>query len=467
MSNLLSPHAASKAAPKPTRLAWRERIAYGFGDVASSLYFQIFIAYLAFFYTDVFGISAVALGTMIFVVRTIDWTTDIVMGAIADRTHSRWGRYRPWLLWSIIPFVGSGILMFTTPDISQSAKLVYAYATYTLCVLVYTMINVPYSALMGVMTSNSEERTVLSSARVIGSGLAGVIIFATIVPLREFFGESVNPQRAFTLTVAVYAIIAAGAFLFTFMGTRERIRVVPTKDDSLRRDLRLLTKNGPWLILITVSLLTIISMALRAGSTVHFFKYVVGNESLAAGVLLVGAATQMVAVASTKYIARLFGSKKAAYAALMILMSLLNFGFYFIPTDRPDVYTAFQIAATFASGPIIALFFAMIADTASYGLVRLKQKSTGLLFSGGTFSLKLGWSIGPAAAMWLLGYVGFQANVAQSEGTLLGLKMMMSFVPGAVGLIAAAVLLAFYKINGEMEQQIESEVRVLEEQSER
>jgi GPH family glycoside/pentoside/hexuronide:cation symporter len=258
------------AATAPHKLTWTEKFGYASGDVASCMYFSIFMNFLAYYYTDVFGISAAAFGTMIFIVRTYDWIKDPIMGVIADRTKSRMGKYRPWLLWMVVPYMIMGVLTFTTFDLSPTGKLVYAYTTYIVLLMVYTMINVPYSALMGVMTANSAERTTLSSFRFAGAATANLVVSATLLYLVAFFGKG-NDQRGFTLTLVVYALIAGAFFLITFFATKERVEPPPSQKISLRADLSALLKNGPWLVMIAVSLLTIISMAVRNGATIYYF----------------------------------------------------------------------------------------------------------------------------------------------------------------------------------------------------
>lgn len=201
------PESGAPTAPAPHKLTWTEKLGYASGDVASCMYFSIFMNFLAYYYTDVFGISAAAFGTMIFAVRTYDWIKDPIMGVIADRTKSRMGKYRPWLLWMVVPYMIMGVLTFTTFDLSPTGKLVYAYTTYIVLLMVYTMINVPYSALMGVMTANSAERTTLSSFRFAGAAFANIVVSATLLYLVAFFGKG-NDQRGFTLTLVVYALIA-------------------------------------------------------------------------------------------------------------------------------------------------------------------------------------------------------------------------------------------------------------------
>ena len=222
------------AAAAPHKITMTEKIGYGCGDFASCMYFAIFMNFLSYYYTDVYGISVAAFGTMIFVVRTYDWIKEPIMGVIADRTKSRFGKYRPWLIWMIGPYMIVGVLTFTSFDLSMTSKLVYAYVTYIALTMVYTMINVPYSALMGVMTANSDERTVLSSFRFVGAAIANLVVSGTLLYLVAWLGQG-NQKLGFTLTVAIYAVLAGAAFLFTFFATKERVEPRDQPVDAERR----------------------------------------------------------------------------------------------------------------------------------------------------------------------------------------------------------------------------------------
>jgi GPH family glycoside/pentoside/hexuronide:cation symporter len=452
------PESGAPTAPAPHKLTWTEKLGYASGDVASCMYFSIFMNFLAYYYTDVFGISAAAFGTMIFAVRTYDWIKDPIMGVIADRTKSRMGKYRPWLLWMVVPYMIMGVLTFTTFDLSPTGKLVYAYTTYIVLLMVYTMINVPYSALMGVMTANSAERTTLSSFRFAGAAFANIVVSATLLYLVAFFGKG-NDQRGFTLTLVVYALIAGAFFLFTFFATKERVAPPPSQKISLREDLRALVRNGPWLVMIFVSLLTIISMAVRNGATIYYFKYLAGDEKLASQVFVASSTASIVAVFFTSHLARFFGGKKRAFFSLTLISAVLYFVFYFFHPQNQPLILAHQVLMSLVATPLMPLFWSMIADTADYGAWKFGQRSTGLLFSAGTFSQKIGWSIGPAIAAWLLAYYGFVANVPQNAETQHALRLMMSIYPAVVGLIAAAVVL-LYKIDGKMERELEAAMKV-------
>lgn len=435
------------------KLGWSEKFGYAAGDMASCLYFGIFMNFMAIFYTDVFGISAAALGTMLLVVRTWDWINDPIMGAIADRTHTKMGKFRPWLLWMILPYMVLGILTFTTFDLSAGMKLVYAYVTYTLLMLIYTAINVPYGALMGVMTAKSDERTVLASFRFLGAN-AGIFTVTLLLPLLVSAIGRGNDQLGYSGAVTILALMAGVLFFVTFKTSKERICPPEKKHEPLRQEIKELIKNGPWLMIIAISILTILSQAIRLTSTMHYFKYVAGQEDWGTQILLVNSLASIVAVLFAKKICSFFGDKKKTYIILNLFFALILVWFYFIPRKAYGLMMANQIFLALVSAPMMPLFWSMIADTADYGAVKFGHRSTGIVFSAGTASQKIGWSIGPAIAMWILGISGFIANASQTPETSETLRLLMSFIPAGFA-VATAAATFFYKIDKKMEKELE------------
>ncbi|MFA5688138.1 MAG: MFS transporter [Kiritimatiellales bacterium] len=440
------------------KLRMTEKLGYAAGDMASCLYFGIFMNFLAIFYTDVFGITPAALGTMLIFTRTWDWINDPIMGAIADRTNTRMGKFRPWLLWMILPYMTLGILTFTTFNLSPVMKIVYAYVTYTLLTMVYTAINVPYGALMGVMTAKSDERTVLASFRFVGAN-SGVFTVTLLLPyLVKTLGQG-NDRFGYSGTAAVLAVMSGVLFFITFKTSTERIRPVEKKYQPLRKELAELSRNGPWLLVITLSILTVLGQAIRATTTLHYFKYVSGREEWGTRLLLYNSITAVAAVLLSKWICSAIGDKKRTYITLNLLFAALLAWFYFIPADSFKLMVANQILMAFIAAPMMPLFWSMIADTADYGAIKFGHRSTGIIFSAGTASQKIGWSIGPAVAMWILGTAGYVANANQTPETVHTLRLLMSFVPAAFALLTALTT-CFYKIDGEMEKEIESSLRM-------
>ncbi|VGO19253.1 MFS transporter [Pontiella sulfatireligans] len=439
---------------KKNTLSFKEKFGYASGDFASCLYFGIFMNFMSYFYTDVFGISAAALATMIFITRTWDWINDPIMGVIADRTDTKMGKFRPWLLWMIAPYAVVGILTFTTFDLGATGKLVYAYVTYTLLTMIYTAINIPYSALMGVMTAKSSDRTVLASYRFVGAFAGTFFVNGTMLYLVSAFGRG-NEKVGFTLTVALYALMAAGFFFLTFISTHERVKPPEGQKPSIVKDLQALRHNGPWITMIFVSVLTILWIAIRGGATIHYFKYVSGNANWGSLFLSISTVVQIVGVLLTRQIVALLGGKKRTFIIVNFVSGILIALFYFIDPKNIPLIMAHQVVSSFIMAPLMPLFWSMIADTADYGAWKLGQRSTGLLFSAGTFSQKIGWSIGPALSMALLGSFGFVANQDQSPETIHGLRLIMSLIPAVFAFLAGAAVF-FYKIDATMEKEMET-----------
>jgi glycoside/pentoside/hexuronide:cation symporter, GPH family len=441
--------------PESTAVAigWREKAGYASGDFASCLYFGVFMSFLSYYYTDVFGITAAAVGTMVFITRTWDWINDPIMGMIADRTETKMGKFRPWLLW-VLPFwVVLGVLTFTTFDLSPAGKVVYAYVTYTLLTMAYTAINVPYSALMGVMTSRSDQRTVLSSVRFIGAFAGTSVVNATMLGLVAVLGAG-NDQKGFSYAMMVYAIISAAAFYFTFTATRERVRPPVSQNRSVLKDLKAASRNGPWIAIMFVSILTIMWIAIRGGATIHYFKYVSGSEHWGSLFLTVSTVVQIFGVMMTKQFTIWFGGKKRCFIFLNLINGAFLAAFYLISPTNIPLIMVHQALSSFMTAPLMPLFWSMIADTADYGQWKYGQRSTGLIFSTGTFSMKIGWSIGPAISLWLLSFFGFVANMDQTPETIHGLRMIMSIIPAGVAVLAACAVL-FYKIDARTEKEME------------
>lgn len=470
MNSDANPSSNPAAAVVPDKIiGFREKLGYGAGDMASVFYFKVFSSFLMFFYTDIIGIEAAIIATMIWVTRIFDAFTDPMMGIICDRTKSAHGKFRPWLRWMVLPYAVSGILVFTVPELGKVGTIVYVYVTYSLAMLAYTAINIPYGALMGVMTPHSAERTVLSSFRFYGAYFANLIVQATILILVVRLGGSEDgetaTQQGYVATMVIYAACAAGLFLFTFSATKERVQLPKGQKSDLKKDLAQLVKNKPWVAIIVIGITTIIWIAMRDAAILYYFKYYVVGQvedggrfaKLATWFNVIGTVGTLLGVACTKWFTELFRGKKNAYLLLTIIVSLVASLYYFSgPGDVALIFTV-QALTSFLMGPLMPLFWSMIADTADYSEWKFGRRFTGLTFSAGTFSQKLGWALGPAFAGYLLTYYGYVDNVAQSARTIEGLRMMMSLIPSGLGLIAAALVLT-YGINLKMERQMEKEL---------
>jgi glycoside/pentoside/hexuronide:cation symporter, GPH family len=466
----------------PEQVRWKERVAYGAGDLASCLYWNTFSLFLLIFYTDTFGISPAAAGTMLLVTRTVDAVFDPLMGMIGDRTRSRWGRFRPWLLWMCAPFAISGVLAFTTPNFSPGGKLIYAYITYGLVMLCYSGINIPYGAMLGVITPDSAERTKLSTCRFLGAFAGNLIVQGTLLYLVAGFGsgnwgfgnvaaiehlkvgkklsasEAAITQHGFPWAVGVYAVLAAALFLFAFAMTRERVAAQKKHRSSVREDLRDVLRNRPWLVLSGANVLFLVWVSMRGAATAYYFKYYVGNSQLMASWLVFGTLATLLGVAATEPLARWLGGRKSAYIWLQLINAATCAMLFFATPSNYVLIYATQIVGSFVGGPLNPLIWAMYADTADYAEWRFGRPSTGLLLSAGTFAQKTGWTVGGAVAGWLLAYYGFAADQMQSTATLNGIRAMMSLLP-AVASIVTAIVALFYNLDRRTQQRIEAELK--------
>jgi GPH family glycoside/pentoside/hexuronide:cation symporter len=438
------------------KLRWSEKFGYAAGDMASCLYFGIFMNFMAIFYTDIFGITPAVLATMLIFTRTWDWINDPIMGAIADRTDTRMGKFRPWILWMIPPYMILGVLTFTTFDLEGTVKIVYAYVTYTLLMMIYTAINVPYGALMGVMTARSDQRTILASFRFVGAN-AGIFTVTLLLPILVKIIGGGNDQLGYSGAMVVISLMAGGLFFVTFKTSSERIKPIEKKHVPLKMEIKELLRNGPWLIIIALSILTVLSQAIRGTPILHFFKYVAGNEEWGTKLLLYNSMAAVVAVLLSKYIVSFFGCKKRAYIILNLLFALILVWFYFIPTDNFNLMVINQLLIALVAAPMMPLFWSMIADTADYGAVKFGHRSTGIIFSAGTASQKIGWTVGPALAMLILSAVGYVANQEQTAETQHALHLMMSFIPAGFAVLTAVVT-CFYPINHRLEKELQAEM---------
>jgi len=427
--------------PPPMHLPVHEKISYALGDVSCNIFWTIFSVYLVFFYTDIFGISAATAGTLLLVTRLWDSINNPLMGLIADRTKSRWGKFRPYLLWFSIPFAISAVLAFTTPNLPQQYKILYAFVTYTLMMSLYTVVSVPYSSLLGVTTPNSDERATLSSYRFAFALIAGLCVQFFTMDLVNYFGNG-NSQKGFQLTISLYAVISVVFLVITFYFTKERVQPDASQKNSIKGDLADLIRNKPWLILFFVSLITLTYLTIRTATTLYYFKYFVGDEALAKWFLAGGSLCLVIGTICTKPLSHLFGKAKL-FAVLLLGDSLFMSVFYFVgPTDYVWMFSLHFVAMLFL-GPTIVMIWAMYADTADYSEWRTKRRATALVFSAAVFAQKMGAALGSALLGWALASSGFTPNAEQSSEALHGIRLSISIYPGILSLLAAVLIIKY------------------------
>lgn len=438
-----------------------EKIGYGFGDMASSMFWKVFSYYLPFFYANIFGISLIDTGVLLLVTRIWDAVSDPMMGIVADRTKTRWGKYRPYLLWVAAPFSICGILLFTTPDWGYAAKLIWAYATYIMMMTVYTGINVPYGAMLGVMTDNSQEKTVFSSFRMFFAYGGSFIALFTWDPLCDLFRNQLgfSLQSSWQASMIVIAVCCFLLFVLCFKMTREKLSTVCTA--SLGKDLRALVTNRPWWLLNGASLCFNLFNTVRGATVAFFFADVIGDGAhltifsisilFYSGLFLgIGEVANMVGVALAVPVTGKIGKKPTFILVDILLIVLSALFFMCTPSSNTGLFIMLllQIAISVLTGIMSPLVWSMYADVSDYSELKYKSASTGLIFSSASMAQKFGGAIGGASVMWLLHGAGYMErpegsqiiDVTQPESAISCLWMLMTFIPAAVALLSLIVV---------------------------
>lgn len=455
-----------------------EKIGYGFGDMSSSMFWKLFSYFLPFFYSNVFGLSLADAGVLMLVTRIWDAVSDPMMGIIADRTKTRWGKYRPYLLFFALPFAVCGILLFTTPE---NGKVVWAYVTYLLMMTVYTGINVPYGSLLNVMTADSDEKSVLSSYRMFFAYGGSFIALFAWEPLCNMFDKtriategtggleaiSTNPA-AWQNAMIVIASCCLVLFLLSFLLTKEHVKSESTV--SVGQDLKLLLKNKPWWILIGAALASNLFNTVRGTTTAYFFAdYIQQMVSLdgkwaflvSAGIFLsIGEIANMAGVVLAVPMSRHLG-KKSTYILSMAALICLSIAFFFLPATAGGYWAmlAFQLVISVFTGVISPLVWSMYADVADYSELKDGTASTGLIFSSASMAQKFGGAFGGSAVMWLLAAFGYNtvAGAVQTETAILGLRILMSWVPALVAALSILVVW-FYPLTKKKMSAVQAEL---------
>lgn len=463
-----------------------EKIGYGFGDMSSSMFWKFFSYYLPFFYSNIFGLSLAHAGTLVLVTKLYDAVSDPVMGLIADRTNTRWGKYRPYLLWIAIPFAIAGVLAFFTPQTDNyTFKHVYAYVTYILMMTVYTAINVPYGAMLGVMTDDSREKSVFSSFRMFFAFIGSFIAMGSFEPLLKLRQSIVGTLPAewtladstpadWTIAVSVIGIVCAVLFILSFLMTREHVteaemarKTVKENHNeaaktSVAEDLKALVANGPWWMLLGGGIAILLFNCVRGGAAAYYFADVLGTNAIftLALFLTVGEISQLVGVVVTVPVSEKIG-KKATFLLVLVAVTVLSIIVAFLPETPAGMWALLvsQILICIAIGINSPLLWSMFADVADYSELKNGRASTGLIFSSSSMAQKFGAAFGSAIVLWVLMAFGYDnaKGAVQTPEALATIKALISWIP-AIGSAAGIAIMLGYPLTDKRMSEIRQEL---------
>jgi glycoside/pentoside/hexuronide:cation symporter, GPH family len=470
---------------KTAALPLKEKIGYGFGDFASVLFWQSITMNMMFFYTDVFKIAsttqaAVVAGTMIMVSRLFDAVIDPVIGMVADRTETKWGKFRPYLLWMALPLAISAVLTFTTPNFGPTGKIIYAYVTLFLFMACYAGINIPYSSLLGVLTPDPLQRTSASSFKFTFAYISGMTVSMTSLILAKKLGNGIDTSDpgGWQKTIMIYGVVAIVFFVLTFLFTKERVKPSKTQHTSVKNDLLDLITNGPWIILLLATISMIMFVSSRIGVTNYYFKYYITHYSDSGAQILnysflgwnfkwgfeevttifnsIGQGCSILGALLVPFLVKITG-KKNGFLLLFAIAILSTGAFYFLTPNNLTLIFLLQITGSLTGGPLSPVIWAMYADTADYSEWKKGRRATGLVFSASAMSQKIGWAIGALFTGALLSGYGFIADKAQSPEVNHLLVMLMSIIPSFFGILSV-LLIFFYKLDEKTMKKIELEL---------
>ncbi|HRN48943.1 MAG TPA: MFS transporter [Niabella sp.] len=461
-------------------ISLKEKIGYGLGDAASSMFWKIFGMYALFFYTDVMGITAAAAGTMFLIARVWDSFFDLFVGVMADRTKTKWGRDRPYLLWFAIPFAAMGAITFFVPEFGSTGKLVYAYISYSLMMIVYSLINVPYASLLGVMSADSQERNILSSYRMSFAFIGSFVTFMLLQPLvdgyAKLFDKGITPVNAdasistapigWTLAVASIGLLCSILFFFCFKWTKERVESASKEENaSVKEDLKSLFQNAPWWILVATGLAALLFNAVRDGVAIYYFRDYVQEHYKMPGTgwdfttiyFLVGQAANLVGVVMAPVLSQKYG-KKRTYMVAMLLAAVFSTLFFFVPNNIGWILFM-QTIISVCAGYVLPLLWSMFSDIVDYHELKTNRRSSGLIFSSSSMSQKLGWALGSAITGWILFLFHYNPELPkQAMETIFGERLMISLLP-AVCCVIAFIGMSFYPLNEKKVKEIATELQ--------
>lgn len=435
-------------------LSVKEKIGFGMGDAACNMVWGAITMFLTYFYTDIFGLAPALVGTLLLSVRVLDAVTDPIMGAIADRTQTRWGRFRPYLLWISVPFAVFSVLMYTTPDWSYENKVIYAFVTYFLMSLVYTAINIPYCSLGSVISSDPEDRVACQSYRFILAGIATLIVSLTLLPMVEWLGGE-DRAKGFQYAMAILSVIGLFMFLFCFATVKERIKPAIPTNDALKADLRDVWKNDQWVRILLLTLCNVCPGFIRMGAAIFFVTYVMQETKEFATIFIsIGVVGMMIGSWLAKPLTDKYCKLKVFFYTNLVL-AVFSCLFYFLNPGNIMLVTVLYFLLNVIHQIPSPLHWSLMADVDDYGEWKTGKRITGITFSGNLFFLKLGLAVAGALVGWILSVSGYVPNAeVQNQSAILGITLLFSVIPG-IGYLITAFVVRLLKVDRQTMAQIQ------------
>ncbi|GAA0076081.1 MFS transporter [Clostridium sp. CTA-5] len=431
---------------KKEKIKFYEKFGYGLGDFACNLVWNSLSMFILYFYTDVMGMTAAIISTLMLVVRIIAGFMDIIAGIMVDKTKTKYGKARPWILWMAIPFGISTILLFSVPNIGQTGKLVYIVGTYVLLNVIYTAINIPYGVLNSLMTQDQYERSEINIYRMFCSTSGSLCVSALVLPLVSLFGGG---QHAWILTFCVFGIIATIMFFVTFKTTKERVIAVTeekSKNISFMDGMKTLIKNKYWIIIVLLLVVVFMSMGIMGGSMIYYAQYILNDKNLVGGLSIAqNIPTLIVMLIIAMPLIKKYRKRNTAILGsfIFILGSLIAL------IDLKSVtliYVSIIVKGT-GNALVFATIFALLADTIEYGEWKTNVRTEGLIYSAGNFGLKIGMGLGTAIVGWLLAFSNYNGEaIVQPDTAISAINILFTWLPMILAGIQI-VLLKFYKLD--------------------
>ncbi len=440
-----------------SKLSVKEKIGYGMGDAGCNIIFGAIMLFVNYFYTDIFGLAPALVGVMLLSIRVIDAVTDPIMGAIADRTQSRWGRFRPWILWMAAPFAFFSYLMFTTPDWAYSSKVIYAFVTYFLLSLTYTAINIPYCSLGSVITNDPKERVACQSYRFVMVGIATLILSLSLLPMVDWFGGG-DKAKGYQMAMGVLAVLGMCMFLFCFSTVRERVRPAVPSNDDLKADLKDVWKNDQWVRILLLTLCNVCPGFIRMAATMYYVTWVMGQSTSFATLFI---SLGVVGMMGGSMLAKVLTDricKLKVFFWTNIVLAIFSSGFYFLDPHATTLIVVMYFLLNILHQIPSPLHWSLMADVDDYGEWKTGKRITGISFSGNLFFLKLGLAIAGAMVGFLLSWYGYDAGAKQqSPESINGIVMLFTIIPG-VGYLITAGVVRLLKVDRELMQRIQTDL---------